>query len=187
MSKVQTDNSYLAAKVELRAEHLPSGPVRVLDCYAGTGRIWREVRRRCPQRRIRVTGIDTRRLPGIYLRGDNRKFLGAMDLEPFNVIDLDAYGVPFQQMDILFGRRRGTAKTVFVTFIQTVMGRLPDGLLRALGYTDSMCRKCPTLLCRDGLAKIKAYLSIRGVTEIVRYSSGDGRKYYLSFTLEPNA
>ncbi len=167
MKSRPTDNSHFEAKVELRVSCLPEGPLRVLDCYSGTGRLWNEVRRRCPTRDIQVLRIDQRNgLPGIYLKGDNRKYLASMDLDRFNVIDLDAYGVPFDQMEIVFGRPQRLIKTVFVTFIRSGVGQLPYAMLEALGYRRSMISKSPSLFCRNELEKFKAYLAIKGVGEI---------------------
>lgn len=106
-----TDNSLLAYKVWLRVDHLPAGPVSVLDCYGGYGVVWGEVKRLTRRGDINRVGIDTNRRPGM-VKGDNRKWLPSVDLSAFNAIDLDAYGVPFAQVKILF--RRGYVGTVFL-------------------------------------------------------------------------
>lgn len=184
MSSPATDNSHFELKVGLRMDNLPAGCVRVLDCFSGTGRIWNEVRRRCPDRQFHVTRIDQRpNMPGVYLRGDNRKYLAAMNLDAFNVIDLDAYGVPFEQMELLFSRPITVPKSVFVTYIRTGIGQLPHGMLEALGYSRSMISKCPTLFCRHEREKLFGYLANRGVTEVTCASVD--RKHYLHFSLLP--
>jgi hypothetical protein len=186
MSSPQTDNSYFDLKVQLRAENLPAGEISVLDCFSGTGRIWDEVKRRCPGRKFHVARIDQRPdLPGVYLRGDNRKYLASMDLDKYNVIDLDAYGVPFDQMETLFRRPLTTPKVVFVTYIRSALGQLPYGLLESLGYTRSMIDKCPTLFCRHELEKLLGYLANKGVRQVVRCSAD--RKHYLCFDLSPDS
>lgn len=187
MNKVQTDNSYFEAKVALRVDHLPAGPVRVLDCYGGTGRLWAEVQRRLPDRDITTLRIDQKPMRGgVYLQGDNRKFLASLDLGKFNVIDLDAYGVPFDQLDTVFtrigsGPPAGRKWAVFVTYIQSGVGVLPMGMLARLGYPSEMVAKCPTIFYRHGLEKFRAYLSSYGVRQIVRYSDSPGRKHYVYF------
>lgn len=175
----QTNNSYLADKVALRAGHLPAGEhLRVLDCYGGEGKIWAAVKR-LTGRRITVLPIDLREYEdnAFYLPGDNRAYLQSLDLHRFDVIDLDAYGVPFDQLEQVF--ESGFQGVVFVTFIQSIMGRLPTGLLEAVGFTHEMVEKCPTLFGKSGWKYFLEYLSRRGVKRI--WHRSHARKHYLGF------
>jgi hypothetical protein len=178
MAEIKTDNSYLVDKIALRANHLPAGDVTVLDCFAGKGLIWNGVVARTG-RRIRRLPIDIRNSKNFHLPGDNRSYLQTIDLKRFNVIDLDAYGVPFAQLEIVF--QRGYAGTVFCTFIQSVVGALPHGMLMSLGYTPEMLGKCPTLFFRDGYEKFKQYLAQRGVRRL--WERTHARKNYVGFVL----
>ena len=130
MNSVQTDSSFFETKVKLRIDNLPAGDCNVLDCYAGTGLIWRTIKERT-KRRINVLGMDLKKLQGIYLQGDNLKFLASMDISRFNIIDLDAYGVPYSQLEIIFSRKLQAETIIFVTFIQSIYGRLPHRMLRS--------------------------------------------------------
>lgn len=176
----QRDNTFLANKVALRLKHLPSQtPLYVLDAFAGNGVIWRAVEE-ATNTTIRRLGIDNKTTAkGATLIGDNVKFLRAMNLSQFNVIDLDAYGTPFRQLEALWGKTGRCA--VFVTFIQTNEGTLHKGLLRSLGYSDRMVRKCPTLFSRHGFKKFKHYLANNGVKRIWHRSSF--RKHYIFFEM----
>lgn len=179
----KTDNSYFAEKVKLRSDNLPAvDPVRVLDMYHGNGHIWREVAR-LTGRRIDVLGIDKK--PGmtkIYLRGDNRKY--RLDYDRFDLIDLDAYGVPYEQLETLFAGAR-KPKGVFATFIQSVFGRQPVEFLETLGYSSAMIDKVPTLFSLHGQQKMKDYLSLRGVRSVKIYHAEHKRKNYIFFRIEP--
>lgn len=189
MSNQAIDNSAFDLKVRLRMDNLPPGPVSVLDCFAGTGRIWKEVKRRSPGRCIAVTSIDKRTdLPGLYLCGDNRQYLACLDLDLFDVIDLDAYGVPVEQLEILFHRPPKIPKIVFVTMINVVV--LPNLLLTRLGYSAAMIRKCPSLFAKRTMDRIRAYLAGHGVRRmaIVQVRHIPGRpgmstKEYMVFEL----
>ena len=181
MNSVQTDNSFLETKVKLRIDNLPAGECNVLDCYAGTGLIWRTIKEKT-KRQINVLGMDLKEYQGIYLQGDNLKFLASMDISRFNIIDLDAYGVPYEQLKIIFSRKIQTETNVFVTFIQSVFGRLPYGMLQELGYSKSMIQKCPAIFFRNGFEKFKQYLAIRGIGQIKHYSHGE--KHYLCFSIK---
>lgn len=184
MSKVaiKTDNSELEAKVLLRLESLdavPRTPVRVLECYGGDGEIWKQVRART-QRGIEILRIEKRTdRSGVYLKGDNLKFLGSIDFSDFDIVDLDAYGIPFAQLKMVF--EKGFMGVVHVTAIQSAMGALPTGLLTATGYSKEMLKKCRTLFYKNGDEQLLGYLAKKGISKIRRYKSG--RKNYFWFNL----
>lgn len=184
MNSVQTDNSHFAAKIKLRMDNLPRGSCSVLDCFGGQGLIWETIKGRLPKKDIKILRIDLKKdRSGVYLAGDNRKFLASLDLNRFNVIDLDAYGVPFEQLQAILRRKRATPLTIFATFIQSLYGRLPVKFLAELGYSQSMVKKCPSLFNRDGLSKLKAYLALAGIKKIKRYSDHTGKKHYICFEM----
>ena len=156
MSKVQTDNSFLGDKIELRVKHLPDKErIQVLDCFAGDGIIWKNIKEQS-KKQIKVIGIDKSKRSGLYLHGDNRKFIKTMMLEQFDIIDLDAYGVPYEQLKIIFDREfKGI---IFVTFIQSLFGGLPRRMLYEIGYTKEMINKIPSLFNKNGFEKFKRFL-----------------------------
>jgi len=179
MSETKTDNSYLRDKIQLRINNLPSGDISVLDCYSGKGLIWAAVRE-LTGRKIRTLPIDRRAdKDDFHLPGDNLEYLQTLDLTKFNVVDLDAYGIPFEQIDMLV--RRGYKGVVFVTAIQSVMGRLPNAMLHAVGFTDVQIEKAPTLLGKRGWEYLLQYLASVGV-EKIRHRS-HSRKHYLAMWL----
>lgn len=176
---IKTDNSYLRDKVELRIKHLPEGDVRVLDCYAGQGLIWAAVKE-LTGRDIKVLPVDHRSDKGdFHLHGDNLEYLETLDLSKYNVIDLDAYGIPFDQIDCL--ARRKYSGVVFVTAIQTVMGQMPHSLLKRLGFTEAQIEKAPTLFGKRGWEYLLQYLASIGVKKISHRSHK--RKHYLAMAL----
>jgi hypothetical protein len=127
-----------------------------------------------------VLPIDKRKdTRSFRLPGDNLRYLKTLDLTEFNVIDLDAYGTPFDQLQTLFDR--GYTGTVFVTFIQGMFGGIPHGLLRAVGFTDAMMKKIPTLLGRRGWSYFLQWLALNEV-RVVHHRS-HAAKHYLVFTL----
>lgn len=109
----------LALKAALRATVLPDRPVRVLDCYHGDGDIWDAVARVHPHA-VEVVGIEIdrkRAKPGV-LTGDNRRVLASMNLSRFDMIDLDAWGTPWEQLRQV--SRSNFQGTVAVTWILTI-------------------------------------------------------------------
>lgn len=180
MSKPQTktDHSFFEEKIKLRLEGLPDGnPLKVLDMFSGDGRIWAEIQRRTG-REIIILRVDRQKSRhGIYLQGDNRKF--SLDYSAFDCVDLDAWGVPYAQLERIFSSP-SKPKRLFITFIQSIWGSLPSGMLRALGYTDRMVKRCPTLFYRHGQQKFLDYLALKGVTKCQIFHTQDGRKNYVS-------
>lgn len=174
----RTNNSFLADKVALRAGHLPDGKVRVLDCFAGEEKIWKAVRKITGKKIISLP-IDTKEYDeaAFHLPGDNRAYLQSIDLKKFDVIDLDAYGVPFDQLELVF--ESGFQGIVFVTFNQWMLGSLPFAMLRAIGFTDEIIKKCPILFAKRGWKYFLEYLSLRGVTKI--WHRSHDRRHYLGF------
>ncbi len=180
MSKVQTNNSYTEEKIQLRLAALPEKKeLNILDCYRGNSVLWDAVKKRT-SKKLNIIGIDKRRdYEGLYLQGDNLKFLSNFDLSVFDIIDLDAYGIPYKQLEMIF--LKNYKGVVLVTFIQSVMGNINKKLLLRLGYTESMYRKCQTLLSRNGYEKFKSYLFLNGICEVnsVNYNN----KHYLFFKI----
>ena len=177
-----TDNSFFQEKVNLRLQAI-SGmeSVRVLDCFAGTGKIWKAVKRKSSAK-IFVLGIEKERGKNIdALPGSNLKYLASMNLSRFDVIDLDAYGILYDQLSLLF--RRGYSGRVIVTAIQSGMGQLPTKLLFELGYSERMLKKTRSIFNRNGVEKLKKYLYLYGCQSITGYFIG--RKNYFYFNINP--
>ena len=183
--KVQTDNSHLDEKVFLRLESLPKKEVvRVLECFAGDGVIWKAVKQQTKQP-IRILRIDEKTdKKGIYLKGNNLKFMMSMDLAAFDIIDLDAYGSPFKQLEILFQQRyKGI---VHVTNCKQGNARIHYALLKELGYTESMIKKCPSLFEKKQNDTIFKWLYRRGVKKVKGFFFTDsfGTKRYFWFKMK---
>lgn len=104
--KVDNNPAAHAAKVQIRTavlEALPA-PRGVFDAFAGSGKMHAGVWHRaesycgCDQKWFRNSGRRA------YV-ADNRRVLRSIDLAPFNVFDLDAYGIPWEQAIIIADRR----------------------------------------------------------------------------------
>lgn len=177
-------STHFLEKVALRKAFLPSKKeLLILDAYHAKGEIWDTIIHDIPDKSFNIIGIDTHPYKKNTLKGDNRKYLTTLSLSTFDVIDLDAYGCPFDQLQILFDRQY--TGRVFVTFIQTVMKILPFKLLETYGYSREMIRQCPTLFNSHGLRILKNYLAQQGIKEIAYYAVDIPHtpKYYLTFQI----
>lgn len=135
MRKVLTENSHLRTKVRLRMELLDMIGTKkpyVLDAFAGQGIIWKEIQRQRPDLEIATVGIEKRKYinPNVIM-GDNRKAMKGMDLTVFDLIDLDAFGCPWEQLTIC--AEKAPMVPVVLTHISVTLGPVPKGLLKSAG------------------------------------------------------
>ena len=160
-----TDNSNFEKKVALRLEainEIPKDEIRVLDCFAGYGLLWKEVQKRT-SKKIRLLQIEKEKGKNSHaLCGDNLKFLPTLDLDNFDLIDLDAYGVPSRQIRII--KNKGWHGILVVTAIESMMGKIPKDLTDAVGISD-LYKKNKALFCNFFVAFLDNFLYLCGVTE----------------------
>ena len=80
------------------------------------------------------------------LCGDNSKILPILDLSEFNVIDLDAYGVPVEQIEsVLNNPTLKKGSTIFITCIISTMGPVPYALGKYIGFSEQTMGKAKHL------------------------------------------
>lgn len=178
--KTNNDLSLINAKIQLRIDSIKhlQNEVKVLELFGGEGILWNEVKK-ITGKNIKVLGIDKKKYKRIQLQGDNLKFIDSLDLQYFDVIDADAWGSPFNQVDkIINSQYKGV---VHCTFIQSMNGGLSKELLLRLGYTEKMLEKIKTIFYKNGIDKFKNYLALKGVKEI--YIVTEKRKNYMYFYL----
>jgi hypothetical protein len=174
--QIKTDNTYLKLKVKLRLNHMPDKKeIKVLDCFTGKQLIWNEIKKQT-DKKIFVIGIDKDKTKK-GLRGDNLKYIKGMDLNKYDIIDLDAYGIPYKQLKEIF--RKNYKGKIFITFIQSMFGQLPKDMLKEMGYPKTMIRKCPTLFNKNGIEKFKLYLAKNNILKINRISKDNKHYIYI--------
>lgn len=136
--KPRIDNDHLASKVALRLEGVTlSGKPRevyVLDAFAGFGHLWDAVRLALPEGwSVRLYQSDNERKRAGTLKVDNVRLLEAINLRRFDLIDLDAYGWPANQLKIV--SQRAPKVPVVSTRIARALGPMPKVVLDDLGIT----------------------------------------------------
>jgi len=177
----KTDNSHFEIKVQMRIDSLPNKEeINVLEAFAGDSRIWNEVKKRT-DKKINILKIEMKdNKKGVYLKGDNMKFIPLFDFDKFDVLDFDAYGSPYNQLNVVFLKNfRGP---VHCTFIQSGMGSLNKKMLVELGYSEAMQKKIKSIFNRNGMQKMQDYLYLHGVKWIKGYFYD--RKNYFWFCLD---
>lgn len=175
----KTDNSHFETKVQLRIDHLPEKKeITVLDAYAGKELIWKTIAERV-DKKISVLPIEKKAKDDFHLPGDNMGYLATLDLSLFDIVDLDAYGVPYEQMNVLFERDyRGI---VFVTFIRSVFGQMNYDLLIDIGFSERMVKTIPTLFGQKGWQYFCEWLAYKEIRKIHHRSRE--RKHYIYYNM----
>lgn len=158
-----TDNSALDLKARIRAQWVRASgldAVRVLDAYHGDGAVWDEVRSRVDVPIVTV-GVDLKPgKAGAVVRVDNRAALAGWDLDGFDVVDLDAYGWPHEQVAIV--AERGFGGPVFVTRIAFAVGPVPAPVLEAVGIDPEWAKIAPGLFTSEADGLWLEYLGALG-------------------------
>ena len=178
-----TDNSNFEAKVQLRIEALSLAKNnRILDCFSGTGRIWKEVQRRIGSR-LEIISIEKEKGKNPKaMCGDNLKILPILDLSQFGLIDLDAYGHPSRQMKILTDKEY--SGVVVVTWIDTVMSRQPIDVIEAAGIEKKFYNKHPVIFnsLNDKLLQNFLYICRAKTARGFIFVDGTSKKKYFYYT-----
>lgn len=142
MKHIYNENSHLPTKVRLRVEALQrigKDKVHILDAFAGSGTVWRNVQNKLPDVEVVVLGIDKKKyISANVIMGDNRKVMKGLDLSAFDLIDLDAFGCPWEQLAIC--AESAGQVPVAITHISITLGPVPQGVLKACGIPDDWCR-----------------------------------------------
>lgn len=138
----QTDNAHFRWKVMLRKEAVSSlDTVRVLDCFAGCNRLWTDVGYDY------YYGLEQQKGKGrLNIHADNLRIIPVLDLSLFNVIDLDSYGVPGNQLLAIIKNKTLPEKMVIVyTAIFAPLASSHRDFLLANGVASDVYMKCQTL------------------------------------------
>jgi hypothetical protein len=159
-----TDNSDLAGKLLVRRaalEALGGERARVLDCFAGEGHMFEKAWNVAEaylgiERRFARPAGDPR---GECWRGDNRMLVDrAFAREPWNIVDLDAYGSPWQLLRRV--ARAATGSRLVVT--------LTCGLSRSMCGSTSLPRWARQLTGATGLSYTG--MMVRWYDDVVRWT-----------------
>lgn len=177
---MKTDNSHFEAKVQLRLQVVAEtgkDTVTVLELFAGKSLLWAEVKKRTDVN-IRMLSIEKERGKNpLALGGDNMKFLPSLDLSQFDIIDIDAYGSCFNQLNYVM--EHDFTGYIICTDIQSIFGRTSDQLLERAGFTRTMIKKIPTLINAHANEALWAYLADYGYEHATGFFLGRKKFFYI--------
>jgi len=181
--KTNNDDRFLQAKINLRFNSLPDKEaINILECNGGEGVLWNAVKK-LTDKKLNILSIDKNKYNKIQLQGDNIKFLKTLNLAKFDIIDIDAYGSPVDQLEVLFHKNyRGT---VHCTFITQHLAGIKKQILRSANIPSEMM-KCKTIWKSKSERLFFNYLynqGITGITGITGKKTTGMTKNYFYFVL----
>jgi hypothetical protein len=139
-----------------------AGDITVLDCYHGNGCIWNDISAR---HKVIVFGIEKEKGKGTgSIYGYAEKVIPSLNLGQFKIIDLDAYGSPYQALKQVFNNKtlkKGTF--IFYTHIMTGMGVTHKEVLSYIGITQKMQKHCRTIFKSLSFIAFKEYIRQNGI------------------------
>lgn len=169
----KTDNSYFLQKVAIRKEDVVDG-MKILDCFSGYGTIWETIKRDYD---IDITSIEKRDTNRIIYTGNNIKLMEQLDLTKYDIIDLDAYGMPTEQLKIISKTAR-EGQIIHFTFITVGFGGISESIKLAYGYSKEQIRQCPTLFNKEPFEQFKNFLYTLFGEKVIVYLTNNINKYY---------
>lgn len=191
-NKTNNHASALEAKVEIRARVLAmvGSPTAVFDAFAGEGQLYERVWRQAD----RYVGCDLTwyRDGRLMYVADSRRVMRAIDLAPFNVFDLDAWGSPWEHAAILCARRKikpGERIGLVITegsSLKAKMGGLPHALAMLAGVAPWIPGASGAMLnvVDRAIAEVARRLNCRMVKRWEAHGRTGARMRYIGLVLE---
>lgn len=183
-----------AAKVNVRQAVLARVPhPSVIDCFAGAGSRYRAVWNAAE----RYVGCDVRwyRDERVMFACKSERLLRNVDLDAFNIFDLDAYGSPWEHVMIVMNRRTvkpGERVGLCLTEGSNLglkMGSLPTALVRLCGTPQRMAGagRFHDELIDTAIWRVATTMRCRVVHQIRAERKGGAAMRYIGLVLEGQA
>lgn len=167
--------------VRLKAcEQLKS--IKVLDCYHGKGELWRSL-----QDFVEIEeflGIEKNKglgsgFPVMY--GNNLQIIDLINIDKYTLIDLDAYGFPFDLMEKVFIKSKLPKVIVYTVGFYSPCG-IPD-IINVFPESRKICKTITNCFYDDMFSH---YLYSKGIKEYFECYAGTGmRMRYGYFVYNP--
>jgi len=167
--KTNNDKKWLQKKIFLRLESLPDKKeINILEAFGGDGILWDGVKK-LTKSKLTVLSIDKNKYGRKQLQGDNLKFLSSIDLSKFDIIDLDAWGSPFSQLELLFKKKY--SGIVHCTYIKSFFAPTPNIVFSSLNISKQIFSKTRTIFKNQYQELFLGYLFTRNIFKIRGYIS----------------
>lgn len=161
---IKTDNADVYNKVRLRKFATKDlKEINVLDLFAGENVLWSKIKTNY------YFGVEKVSGKGKNLNADNLKVIPSLDLSVFNVIDIDSYGIPYNQLELIFNNSTLKSGTIIIyTCITNSMSSLNKSCIKN-NNLDSLYKKCKVLFNQKAINYFYDFLYNNGIKSVFRY------------------
>ena len=164
LHSTKTDNAHIESKINLRKLATKGlDELRVLDLFAGENKLWASFEK------ARYYGVEKVKGKGANLHTDNIRVIQSLDLSDFNVIDVDSYGIPANQIYELYQNDTLQKGTIIIyTCITNKMSGLNKCILDLFHLRD-IYAKSKTIINGHAVEMFYGLLYSLGVRKVCEY------------------
>ena len=164
LHSTKTDNAHIESKINLRKLATQGlDELRVLDLFAGENKLWSSFEK------ARYYGVEKVKGKGANLHTDNIRVIQSLDLSDFNVIDVDSYGIPANQIYELYQNDTLQKGTVIIyTCITNKMSGLNKCILDLFHLRD-IYAKSKTMINGYAVDLFYGLLYSLGIRKVCEY------------------
>jgi len=182
---VKTDNAPIAAKQQIRLSILDKiDNPRVCEVFCGAGEMYNSVWHKAGD----YIGIDKRKFfdERKTICGDAEKAIRTINLNDYNIFDIDAYGSPYNILSYIVQNRTEKGSVAFVLTDGSAMdlrlGRVSKGLRELSGIKNHILKRASNVhdeLIIEAIRNIeKITMKIHSDFVIAKGRTGAAMRYY---------
>lgn len=164
----KTDNKSIANKLYIRKEGIKNlNEIKVLDLFAGRNVLWNNIET------DKYFGIDLSAEKGNNLIADTRKVFDSINLNEYNIIDCDSYGIAFDlYKKILNNKNIKKGTIIFYTLITNEFTKIQNEAKKEFNFKH-FYDKAPSLFNARAIEFFYEMLANHGIKEVTYYSLRD--------------
>lgn len=182
---VKTDNAPITAKQQIRLSILDKiNNPRVCEVFCGAGEMYRSVWHEAED----YMGIDKRKFfdERVTICGDAEKAIRTINLNDYNIFDIDAYGSPYNILSYIVQNRTEKGELAFVLTDGSAMdlrlGRVSRGLRELSGIKNHVLKRASNIHDELIIEVVKNIEKITGKKSsnfvIAKGKTGAAMRYY---------
>lgn len=179
LQPTKTDNKSIANKIFIRQNGIKRlDNVRVLDLFAGRNVLWNNIKT------DKYFGIDIDADKGANLKANTREVFDNINLQDYNVIDCDSYGIAFDlYKKLLTNHNINKGTVIFYTLITNEFTKIQNIAKKEFNFAH-FYNKAPSLFNARAIEFFYEFLAKYGVKEVNYYSIRDNfDKHYGYFII----